>query len=127
MADPDQRQNNEVDPGNQNGGGQDNRNGNENGNGADGGAGLLGFAQMGEIFNDATSRPIGGVDDSNKAIVVEDLTAVQSALRDLLAAEPEAFQGTAAIRAQSVIDQINLELAAVNSLGDDPFAPQVHQ
>ena len=80
------------------------------------------FAELGEIFDDATTRMIGGVSILNKAAILKDLAQVQSGLENLLQTHPEDFQGVAGIHAQNIVDQLNLEKAAIKSIGSDPFA-----
>ncbi len=82
----------------------------------------LSFAQLGEIFDDATTRMVGGINDANRNVVLDDLTRVQDGLTKLLATQPEQFTGTAGIHAQNVIDQLNLEKQAIATAGSDPFA-----
>ncbi len=82
----------------------------------------LDFAQIGTVFNDATTKLLGGISDQNKGAVLNDLQVVQSSLANLLAKHPDLFQGEAAIHAQNVVDQINLETQAINSVGTDPYA-----
>lgn len=80
------------------------------------------FAQLGEVFDDATTRMVGGINDANRGIILDDLTRVQDGLTKLLAAQPESFTGTAGIHAQNIIDQLNLEKQAIANVGTDPFA-----
>jgi len=82
------------------------------------------FAQLGEIFNDATTRLVGGVSDQNQAKILKDLSIVQSGLQHLIQQNPDEFQGVSGVHAQNVVDQINLEISAVKSVGTDPFAPK---
>jgi trimeric autotransporter adhesin len=84
--------------------------------------GPLDFASIGAIFNDATTQLVGGVTTENKARVLSDLTSVQTDLANLLVQQPGQFTGETAIHAQNIVDQLNLEITAVNSLGTDPFA-----
>ena len=64
------------------------------------------FAELGEIFDDATTRMIGGVSILNKAAILKDLAQVQSGLENLLQTHPEDFQGVAGIHAQNIVDQL---------------------
>lgn len=82
----------------------------------------LTFAELGEIFDDATTRMVGGVSSLNKAAILNDISRVQSGLASLLNSHPEDFQGVAGIHAQNIVDQLNLEKAAIKSVGSDPFA-----
>lgn len=80
------------------------------------------FTQLGELFNDATTRLLGGVNKHNSSLVQRDLSQVQSGLEHLIQSQPDQFQGVAGIHAQNIADQINLELSAIKSVGTDPFA-----
>lgn len=105
-----------------NGNGHGNGHGNGNGNGM--GNGQADFARIGAIFNDATNLLVGGITDQNKGQIMQDLQAVQTKLNALIQAHPEQFPGTAAIHAQNVADQLNLEIQAINTIGTDPAAPK---
>lgn len=80
------------------------------------------FAQLGNIFNDATTRLVGGVTHGNAHAILSDLQSVQTGLEHLITTQPNAFQGETAIHAQNIVDQLNLEIAAVKSIGSDPYA-----
>jgi hypothetical protein len=93
----------------------DHHNGNAGGIAAD-------FAQLGTLFNDATTRMVGGVTAANSDRILNDLQKVQSGLEQLMARQPELFQGESAIHARNIIDQLNLETQAIKSVGTDPYA-----
>lgn len=80
------------------------------------------FAQIGTIFNDATTRLEGGVTQANQDKILTDLGAVQANLANLIQQQPNLFTGESAIHAQNVVDQINLEMQAIHALGTDPYA-----
>ena len=80
------------------------------------------FASIGETFNDATTQLVGGVTAQNQARVLADLQAVQNDLAKLLVQQPASFSGAAGIHAQNIVDQLNLEIGAVKSVGTDPYA-----
>jgi hypothetical protein len=82
----------------------------------------LDFAQIGTLFNQATNELVGGVTEKNSDLITRDLNAVQSNLERLIAQHPEQFQGEAGIHAQNIVDQINLEIQAIQSIGTDPYA-----
>jgi hypothetical protein len=86
------------------------------------GARNISFAQIGEIFNDATHRMVGGISDKNSQSILRDIAQVQNGLEKLIAQNPQDFQGVAGIHAQNIIDQLNLEVGAIKSIGTDPFA-----
>lgn len=80
------------------------------------------FAQLGALFNDATTRLVGGATAANSAAIMNDLQKVQTGLDQLIAKQPELFQGESAIHARNIVDQLNLETAAIKSIGTDPYA-----
>ena len=80
------------------------------------------FAALGEIFNDATTRMVGGIGPQNRTAILRDIDQVQRGLTNLVEHNPGQFDGVAAIHAQNIIDQLNLERQAIGSLGTDPFA-----
>ena len=84
--------------------------------------GNLTFAQIGEIFNDATHRMEGGVSAKNSQAILNDIGKIQSSLEHLITQNPNDFQGVAGIHAQNIVDQLNLEVTAIKSVGTDPFA-----
>jgi hypothetical protein len=82
----------------------------------------LDFAQIGTIFNQVTTSLVGGVTAQNARLVMRDLQTIQSSLETLIAKHPEQFQGEAGIHAQNIVDQVNLEMQAIKSIGTDPYA-----
>ena len=82
------------------------------------------FAQLGDIFNDATTRMVGGINAKNSGHILNDLAQVQSGLEHLIEAQPATFSGTAGIHAQNIVDQLNLEIAAIKTISTDAFAPK---
>ena len=80
------------------------------------------FAQIGEIFNDATTRMVGGINQNNSDQILRDLAHIQSGLENLLQNHPDTFTGVAGIHAQNIVDQLNLEVTAIKTVGTDPFA-----
>lgn len=82
----------------------------------------LSFAEIGEIFNDATQKLVGGIDDHNRGRILDDLNRVQTQLGSAIQQAPGDFQGVAGVHAQNIVDQINLEKQAIASVGTDPFA-----
>jgi hypothetical protein len=84
--------------------------------------GQMDFAQIGAVFNDATSRLEGGVTVQNQAKILSDLALVQTNLANLIQQQPGLFTGESAIHAQNIVDQLNLETKAIHSLGTDPYA-----
>src|SRR5258706_9635750 len=80
------------------------------------------FAQIGTLFNDATTKLVGGLNEHSQASVMRDLSLAQSNLERLIEQQPNQFTGVAGIHAQNIADQINLEMQAIKSLGTDPYA-----
>ena len=80
------------------------------------------FAAIGNTFNTVTAQLEGGITAKNSAIIQNELTNMQTRLTHLMQQQPDQFQGETAIHAQSIVDQINLELTAVKSAGSDPYA-----
>jgi hypothetical protein len=80
------------------------------------------FAQLGTVFNDATARLVGGVTTANSDKILADLQKVQTGLEQLMAKQPDMFQGESGIHARNIIDQLNLETQAIKTVGTDPYA-----
>src|SRR6185369_11298427 len=74
------------------------------------------------IFNDAASRILGGVNDDNKQIITDDMNAVISDLNALIQAQPMLFGGITGIHADTVMRQAQLEIAYINQAGINPDA-----
>jgi hypothetical protein len=70
------------------------------------------FAELGVIFDDAQSRFLGGLNATpdGAAQIQHDLTMVENGLVTLMANHPQQFQGTTGIHAQTIVDQIHLQL-----------------
>jgi hypothetical protein len=82
------------------------------------------LAQIGAIFDDASTTLIGGIWSGNKSGVLADLQATQSDLQGLIKAHPDLFQGLTGIHAETIVHQLNLEMQAVKNVGVDPTAPK---
>ena len=83
------------------------------------------FAQAGSVFNDATTKLIGGVydgtqNDGNRQSIINDLTAARDGLAGLLQAHPEEFQGAAGNHAQKIVTLLGKEIDAVEAAGTGP-------
>src|SRR5215467_2178218 len=77
---------------------------------------------IGKVFDDATTRLVGGVDASNAAAIVADLKTVQADMAAISAGDGE---GTLTELHYDVMEhQLNQEIAAVNEAlnGTNPFA-----
>jgi hypothetical protein len=70
------------------------------------------FAELGVIFDDAQSRFLGGLSATpdGAAQIQHDLTVVENGLVKLMHDHPEQFQGATGIHAQTIVDQIHLQL-----------------
>ena len=89
------------------------------------------FAQIGNVFNDATTKLVGGVwntvnSGGNAASIQSDLQSVQSNLQQLIQQNADQFQGATGIHAQEIVNQLNLEIANVQqaAAGTNAFAPK---
>jgi hypothetical protein len=82
------------------------------------------LAQIGAIFDDASTMMIGGIWSGNKSAIQADLQATQSDLQGLIKAHPDLFQGLTGIHAETIVHQLNLEMQAVKNVGVDPTAPK---
>jgi hypothetical protein len=80
------------------------------------------LAEIGTQFNEVTLLLEGGI--TNRAVIVDDLYDVQNGLRGLLEDRVEHISGAAAIHVQEIIDQLNVEIAHVRTVGSDPLAPK---
>ncbi len=70
------------------------------------------FAELGVIFDDAQSRFLGGLNATpdGAAQIQTDLTIVENGLIKLMHDHPEQFGGATGIHAQTIVDQIHLQL-----------------
>jgi hypothetical protein len=86
------------------------------------------FGQVGTVFNDATTKLIGGIYHSgtstNSTSVLADLNAVDSGLQQVTTADPGAFNAKALADITKMEKLINTEITAINSVGTDPNAAQ---
>ncbi|MCW5703000.1 MAG: hypothetical protein KIT82_10485 [Bradyrhizobium sp.] len=80
------------------------------------------LAEIGAIFNDAASRILGGVNDDNKQILIDDMNAVITGMRDLMQSQPMLFGGLTGIHADTVMRQAQLEIDYINQAGINPDA-----
>jgi hypothetical protein len=77
------------------------------------------------VFNDATTKLIGGVydgtqNDGNRQSILTDLNATRTGLSDLLGAHPEQFQGATGKHVQQIVDLLGKEIGAVEAAGSAP-------
>src|SRR5215831_8056469 len=68
------------------------------------------FAELGAIFDDAQSRSLGGINANNLPQIQADLKVVHDGLITLMNDHPQLFGGATGIHAQTIVDQINLQL-----------------
>jgi hypothetical protein len=80
------------------------------------------LAEIGAIFNDAANHILGGVNADNKNIVTNDIHAVITDMKHLIADQPDAFSGLTGIHADTVVRQLELELNFINQAGVNPDA-----
>lgn len=80
------------------------------------------LAEIGAIFNDAASHILGGVNDDNKQIIIDDMNAVITGLHDLIETQPMLFGGLTGIHADTVMRQAQLEINYINQAGINPDA-----
>lgn len=80
------------------------------------------LAEIGAIFNDAASHILGGVNDGNKQIIIDDMNAVITGLHDLIETQPMLFGGITGIHADTVMRQAQLEINYINQAGISPDA-----
>ncbi|WP_316234114.1 hypothetical protein [Bradyrhizobium sp. SZCCHNR1098] len=72
------------------------------------------LAELGLIFNDAASRLIGGVNESNVDVIQDDVDALIAGLNALVAANPLQFGGLTGVHALAIIDQLALVNTHIN-------------
>src|SRR5205085_8348453 len=95
------------------------------------------FGQVGTVFNDATTKLVGGVFNAgpgsltNSTSITADLTAVNNGLHEVVAANPATFTGTTlshVFDSEAILGKEITAVAAVaNAGGNDPgAATQIH-
>ncbi|HET9716664.1 MAG TPA: hypothetical protein VFP60_10825 [Pseudolabrys sp.] len=78
------------------------------------------LAEIGAIFDDASSRILGGVNSENKAIIRDDIRAVIDGMKELMADQPDVFSGLTGVHAETVVRQLELEFRYIKSAATDP-------
>lgn len=68
------------------------------------------FAELGAIFDDAQSKSLGGINADNLPQIQADLRVVHDGLITLIHDHPQLFGGATGIHAQTIVNQINLQL-----------------
>jgi trimeric autotransporter adhesin len=68
------------------------------------------FAELGAIFDDAQSKSLGGINANNLPQIQADLQVVHDGMITLMHDQPQLFGGSTGIHAQTIVDQINLQL-----------------
>ena len=68
------------------------------------------FAELGAIFDDAQSKSLGGINANNLPQIQADLKVVHDGLITLMNDHPQLFGGATGIHAQTIVNQINLQL-----------------
>ena len=83
-------------------------------------------AEAGTVFNDATTKLIGGVYDGNRQSIHDDLAATQQGLKDMVA--NGTLTGAAAKDAGHIVALLGQELSLVDNTSAGPnAAAQIHQ
>jgi hypothetical protein len=88
------------------------------------------FAQLGAIYDDVQSRFLGGLDATpgGAQAIQKELTIVENGLTKLMATHPELFGGVTGIHAQTIVDQIHLQINNFdNQYGFSPVAARATQ
>jgi hypothetical protein len=79
------------------------------------------FAEIGVTFNDAASKILGGVNASNEAAITNDVNAVIADLTQLMANDAAnnvcLFGGLTKVHADTIVQQLQLELTYINQAG----------
>ena len=68
------------------------------------------FAELGAIFDDAQSKSLGGINAGNLPQIQADLKVVHDGLITLMHDHPQLFGGATGVHAQTIVDQINLQM-----------------
>ena len=82
------------------------------------------LAEIGALFDDVAGQILGGVTDDNRAQITEDINAVISDIQALAAADPKLFEGLTGEHADTIVQQLKLELAYINDPTISPTAAQ---
>jgi hypothetical protein len=80
------------------------------------------LAEIGVIFNDAADKILGGVNDSNRQQITDDINAVITDMEALMSANPQLFSGLTGVHADAVVRQLELELTYINDPSISPDA-----
>jgi hypothetical protein len=79
------------------------------------------FEDIGVIFNDAQNQILGGVNQSNREHILQDVSAAEADLQALINADPQQFQNLTGIHAQTIVNQLELEKTYINEAGTNPL------
>ncbi|WP_156435029.1 hypothetical protein [Bradyrhizobium lablabi] len=82
------------------------------------------LAEIGEMFDNVASQILGGVNDANRAEITDDINAVIADMQALMKASPELFEGLTGVHADTIVQQLQLELAYINDPTISPIAAQ---
>jgi hypothetical protein len=80
------------------------------------------LAEIGAIFDDATSHILGGVNAGNVDLLTNDFTTMVSDMQSLMASNPMLFGGLTGVHAETVVRQLDLELTYLAQAGVNPDA-----
>jgi hypothetical protein len=75
------------------------------------------LAEIGAIFNDVANHILGGVNADNKQIITDDVNAMITDMKQLVADQPLLFGGLTGVHADAMIRQMELELTYINQAG----------
>lgn len=82
------------------------------------------LAEIGALFDDVAGQILGGVNADNRAQITEDINTVISDIQALAAADPKLFEGLTGEHADTIVQQLQLELAYINDPTISPTAAQ---
>jgi hypothetical protein len=82
------------------------------------------LAEIGALFDDVAGQILGGINDDNRAQITDDINAVISDIQALMAADPKTFDGLTGEHADTIVRQLQLELAYINDPTISPAAAQ---
>jgi uncharacterized protein YeaO (DUF488 family) len=81
------------------------------------------LAQVGAIFDDFVNHSLGGINSSNQQYLADEANTLVSDMQQLIAANPDQFQGLAAVHAEAVVRQLQLEQKYIHdAVAGDPVA-----
>jgi len=88
------------------------------------------FAQIGTLYNTISNELEGGVTHQNQALLVSQVTTVQTQLQNLInsgalnAIDGAGNAAVSVVHAQNVVDQMNFLTTEIKAFGTDAFVPK---